>query len=194
MKISREMLKHIIFIIVFCVIIGIEFAYRDPLYNASFDIIENIQKNRSTAFGDWFFYYLALIGAGPLYFGILLIIMNWGSRSRTFYIMMLLCSCLFIMNITKLLYHQPRPYVLDPNITPKLCSTEFGNPSGHTLFVGAFFACIFLDTYHANYEREEHSMISYLLGLAGTLTIMAIMAYDRVYNGVHAINQVIFGL
>lgn len=86
-----------------------------------------------------------MIGGGALYFGVFIIIFNFGSRSRAFYHMFFLISCLSFMNLTKMAYSEPRPYFVDPDIIPHGCSAEFGNPSGHSLFAAAFFLFIFLD-------------------------------------------------
>ena len=37
------------------------------------------------------------------------------------------------MNITKLGYHEPRPFWASADVFPFVCSAQFGNPSGHSL-------------------------------------------------------------
>lgn len=108
-----------------------------------------------TTFGKVVFVFLSWIGAGPLYFVVFLIIFNWGGRPRAFYYLTLLVGSLFLMNLTKVAYHNPRPYMTDEKVIPIGCSHEYGNPSGHALFAASFFLFMFLDIFHAeNKERK----------------------------------------
>ena len=184
---------HLVYGVILLVIIGLEFLYRQPLYTLSLPAIVKIQAN-SIAIGRSFFLILAQLGAGTLYFVAFLIVFNWGSRSRAFYYLILLSSCLFTMNITKLAYHEPRPYMVDDAIVPIGCSHEYGNPSGHSLFVAGFFVFMFLDIIHGEHKNKPVTPLVYCLSLVGTIIIVLLMAYDRLYNGVHSINQIIYGL
>lgn len=53
------------------------------------------------------------------------------------------------MNLTKMAYHEPRPYFVDVDIQVYGCSAEYGNPSGHSLFAAAFAFFLFLDIFEA---------------------------------------------
>jgi hypothetical protein len=53
------------------------------------------------------------------------------------------------MNITKMAYHEPRPFMTTDKINVFGCSAEYGNPSGHSLFAAAMDTFVFLDVFHA---------------------------------------------
>jgi len=91
---------------------------------------------------------LSLIGDGALYFILFLLVFNWEGRARAFYYLLFISSTLSLQNITKVGYHDPRPYMTDERIQPIMCSQEYGNPSGHSLFASAYAFLIFLDFYH----------------------------------------------
>lgn len=40
---------------------------------------------------------------------------------------------LFLHNLLKLVYRDPRPYMISNLISSSTCSTEYGNPSGHSM-------------------------------------------------------------
>lgn len=49
---------------------------------------------------------------------------------------LLFCICdftLFFHNFLKLVYRDPRPYMINNEISSETCSTEYGNPSGHSM-------------------------------------------------------------
>lgn len=61
--------------------------------------------------------------------------------------------CLFTMNITKIAYHDPRPYMTDPTLEAwGSCSEEYGNVSGHSLFAAGAFTFAFLEFAHGKYH------------------------------------------
>jgi len=75
-------------------------------------------------------------------------------RPRAFYYAMFLTVTLFVMNITKMAYHEPRPFMFSALITPYGCSSEYGNPSGHSIFAASFNFFLYLDVFHSG-EREK---------------------------------------
>lgn len=136
---------HLIFTVIFIILIAIEFAFRKPLFDASLTIIKNLQNAKTDA-GVLIFDYISRLGAGVLYFGIFALVFNWYSRAVSFYHLLFLISCLFLMNETKMIYHEPRPYFVDDEIDSlDKCSAEYGNPSGHSLFASAFFSFLYFE-------------------------------------------------
>lgn len=61
---------------------------------------------------------------------------------------------MYVMNITKMAYHEARPFMIDSYLTPYGCSAEYGNPSGHSLFASAFNFFMFLDYFHGEYKNK----------------------------------------
>ena len=77
----------------------------------------------------------------------------------------------------------------DTRITPwGSCSTEFGNPSGHSLYAAGFFTFVFLDNFYDDDYNRNHSKWAYKLSLLGTLTIISLIGFARLYVGLHSIN------
>lgn len=139
---------------------------------------------------------MGFVGAGPLYFLIFLILFNWSSRARSFYYFAYICTCLFIMNITKIGYHDSRPYMSDDYIIPYGCSNEYGNPSGHSLFSAGFIIFCFLDVYHGKERHGEVGMQKnwkYAVAVIFTILLPLTICFARLYVGVHSIDQIMYG-
>lgn len=63
-----------------------------------------------------------------------------------------------ITNLMKLLYADPRPFWSSDNIKAFHCSSQYGNPSGHTLFCVALPLLIVLDLNDA-YQTDKNNRI-----------------------------------
>jgi len=100
----------------------------------------------------------------------------------------------YIMSILKLLYSDPRPYMSSPDIKLYECSVENGNPSGHS-FLSAYFFLLFLwllDKNVFNFLKEKnYKKLIFLLFLFFWIFLVA---FSRVFLGVHSLNQVLLGI
>ena len=96
--------KHLGFMVALAIIIGIEFAYRDPLFNRSITLQEELQAH-ITHSGINVFTGLSNWGAGPAYFAFFVWVYLQESRARAFYYVLFLTFTMFVMNITKMAYH-----------------------------------------------------------------------------------------
>jgi uncharacterized membrane protein SirB2 len=105
--------KQGIFGILWVAVIVAELFYRQPLFNYSMDLQRALITN---AAGQFILEGISLITNGALYYAAFMIMFNWRSRARAFYYLFFLTSCGFIMNITKMAYHEPRPFMIDPKI------------------------------------------------------------------------------
>lgn len=65
--ITSEKVKHLLFFALLAIIIGVEFAYRKPLFKRSIELQIDIQAH-ITSSGKIFFKGLSLWGDGPVYF------------------------------------------------------------------------------------------------------------------------------
>jgi membrane-associated phospholipid phosphatase len=101
------------------------------------------------------------------------------------------------MNITKMAYHEPRPFMVTDKITVYGCSGEYGNPSGHSLFAAAFNIFFFLDLFHSNCDQPDFSTLKAKLIYAGALflaiSLTFLIGFARFYVGVHTLNQIVYG-
>ncbi len=182
---------HILFLVALGLIFWFETLYKQPLYDYSHEFIISLQESR-TPFFDFLFTWLASLGDGIVYALIFLHVLNKDGKTRGFYYLLFFIVCLAFQNITKMAYHDPRPYMTDDRIIPMKCSHEYGNPSGHSLFAAAFATFIFIDYYHSE-VKKEYSTLSYSLGLFSTVSFILLMGFDRLYTSVHSIDQVLLG-
>ena len=95
------------------------------------------------------------------------------------------------MNITKMAYHEPRPFMVSAVIQVYGCSAEYGSPSGHSLFVAAFTFFFFLDI--CNSGKYQYSRTLYYLILATACSLTLLIGFARFYVGVHTLNQIVYG-
>ena len=77
--------------------------------------------------------------------------------------------------------------VVDSEIKVVGFSSEFGDPSGHTMSCAQVLTTLFLDL-NANFKgRKSYFFISSMS------VILSFVGYSRMFNGVHSIDQVIYG-
>ena len=99
------------------------------------------------------------------------------------------------VSLFKLLYHEPRPYMIEPNIKPISCSKAFGNPSGHSSASQIFTICLFLDFFHGVEKVITfHSKKVYNFCLFLCIFWAVSIPYSRFILGVHSLDQIVFGV
>jgi len=135
---------------------------------------------------------LSIYGNGPPYFLGFAIMFNWYSRGRAFYYICFLSAVAYLMNITKMAYHEPRPFMWTTKVKVFGCTAEYGNPSGHALFAAGGHFFIFLDICHGR-KSPKFSKPVYAILLFLTVSLSALVGYARFYVGVHTINQIVYG-
>lgn len=111
-----------------------------------------------------------------------------GKPSRALYYMtMMTVNCYFTV-IMKLILHRPRPFmVVDSEIKVNGFSSEFGDPSGHTMSCAQVLTTVFLD-HNANFKGRNSYLFIVFISI-----ILVIVGYSRMFNGVHSLDQVIYG-
>mmetsp|Transcript_23036 Transcript_23036/g.30626 ORF Transcript_23036/g.30626 Transcript_23036/m.30626 type:complete len:216 (+) Transcript_23036:217-864(+) len=120
-------------------------------------------------------------------------------RPRAFYYIVLLTAFLFVMNVGKLFYHQARPYWLSPNVHAYSCSTQYGNPSGHSLFGMGATLTIWLDlnqtVLSGGISASSIWAKCYIRAVlfASAVTFGLLVGYSRIILGAHAWNQLALG-
>jgi len=105
---------------------------------------------------------------------------------------------MFVMNLTKMAYHEPRPYMTTDKIKVFGCSAEYGNPSGHSIFAAAMDTFVFLDVFYAQENsgqtRKAIEKLSYAFWLFISVSLTFLIGFARFYVGVHTLNQIVYGL
>jgi membrane-associated phospholipid phosphatase len=97
-----------------------------------------------------------------------------------------------VKSYLKLAYHNPRPFMIEPNITPLKCSSSFGNPSGHSTGSALFAIVVFLDVFHGKNNKYHKSTIYYVSLILAAYWAVSI-PYTRLVIGVHSLDQVLYG-
>jgi membrane-associated phospholipid phosphatase len=122
------------------------------------------------------------------------LVWNLKQRPRAVYYALFLSGVFLMSNGLKTTFHQPRPFWTSTGITPYGCSTQFGNPSGHSLTSMAAALAVWLDF---NYccEKKKISEDSFLQSqwvrralLLLALTFAWTVAYSRIVLGMHSYN------
>ncbi|TNV78051.1 hypothetical protein FGO68_gene11152 [Halteria grandinella] len=167
-----------------------ELFYRAPLYSYTHSFILTLQGPEpiQTRLLTKALHLLSILGEGAIYFAVFLLIYNWYSRGRAFYYLLFVSTLLTIQNVGKIGYHEPRPYMVFSDIQTVGCSYEYGQPSGHSLFSAGFAVFIFLDFFGG-----AKVSIAYVCGLIGSCAFFLCMGFARIYQGVHSIDQVLYG-
>lgn len=101
-------------------------------------------------------------------------------------------NCLF-----KLMYSDPRPYLLNENITPLVCSKEFGNPSGHSSASAMISIVLILDIFHGSPLKSDSkgqpiiqykNYIIYIISLIIAIYWAVSIPFSRYLLGVHSLD------
>ena len=191
---NKAQLIKIIFISVFTIVtIGVEFAYRRPLFDHSVKIAKSVQAKFD--FSIKFFDIYTWIGVIDYYCYIPLVFLFCPiSYSYTFFIACILST--HFCNYTKMIYGEGRPYLKKEAFIGKTsvilktgAERGYGNPSGHSfqctiIFLG--LSQMLIDYFKLN---KVKSLILYII----SAIIIVLVNFSRVLLGVHSVNQVIFG-
>ena len=123
-----------------------------------------------------------------------------GSRQRVkFLYYLLLCSVVvYIMNISKMLYKHDRPMWNNPDVASQAitkCSSNYGNPSGHSMQASAFAFTILCDLldHVVQFESNRKQIALTILYTFLAFLYSMLMAFSRVVIAIHSWNQIIYG-
>jgi membrane-associated phospholipid phosphatase len=126
-------------------------------------------------------------------------------RVRALYYVLVLGAINAINAWMKIVYQEPRPFWIPTSeyesfgaTVPEQgkviaigCSTEYGNPSAHSMVGATIFLMFYLDLEDIPYKgRFSLRRLSVFIAFS---IISLTVAYSRVLCGVHSIDQVIFG-
>jgi undecaprenyl-diphosphatase len=180
----------IAFLIFFCsASVGLEFLYRDKLFDSSLQWIEEWQQNWGSIEG--FFDVVTQLGTLPAFLPIYIILYLWFPITKSYSFILNFTYSSFIMNLLKMLYSNPRPYWVKPSLMLS-CSPGFGNPSGHAFdSIAVYLSLWHMITDHSFFIK--YWPFKYILLLLKLGLVIAIVL-SRVYLGVHSVNQIIYGL
>lgn len=212
-----ERISLLYYILAFLVIGLADLLYNQPLYDLTLKYVPLWQAQyQDTDFTIEALRAITYLGegyAGALIFGLAF---AFSTKDKAFYI--LLCHTVgsTINKNLKILYRNPRPYMVDSALHAFECSKSFGNPSGHSTLSACIYITVFLLVFHerdivnhgprnlgepllgGSYQRKPQvnkylQWAKYVLGLMLTATIILSVGFSRVGLGVHSMNQVLYG-
>ena len=164
---------------IMCLII--ELAATEAIQSSSDDYIHWLQTNNKSAAENFF----KVISSGAEYFamGIGFIIYIPNQHKLGLLCIFITFFSTWLGDVLKMLIAHSRPFWEYSEIKGMMCATDFGAPSGHALTVGSVIILLYF------YFFNKAKVITTLA--AGLL--LALIALDRNYLGVHYYFQVILG-
>ena len=133
----------------FLLIMLTERVYDKPLYESSFDNIENINKKMPDFAAQTFNLFSESGGGKSIALYTIMLTIWLKERKKMVYFTLLITTIILIMNTLKMLYKENRPqwerFLTTQNELE--CSMEFGNPSGHSMIAGALASAILFDLF-----------------------------------------------
>jgi membrane-associated phospholipid phosphatase len=193
---AQLFLQHGLSFLGLLVIFAIEPFYRQPLLDVSQTMMRSIQGSE-TEFGRVFFTWVSTIGLGIPYVANLFFHLLCDSlRGQSFYHLLFLCTCIFMMSVTKMAYAEPRMFWWVKDITPDECTAEYGNPSGHTELAIAYPMLWYLDIFETrkkNEQLEGKMTPGQIIAFIAVFLYSFLVGFARLYVRVHSWNQIVFG-
>lgn len=107
---------------------------------------------------------------------------------------------LSVVPIVKIIYADPRPYLLEPRIQQFKCALCFANPSGHAFASSLAVVAPFLDLFHGTptssktllWTRGRCNFLYWPLFIFSLYWVIT-LPYSRYIGGMHTLNQLLFG-
>ena len=181
---------NIIILLSLIVLIMLEFIYKRPLFNYSLTYEQNLQNSLPKS-GIEFYKLISLFGGGVLIGFGLFFVLCYYSLVKTILLCIGLIFVVYLHDIMKLLYGDPRPFWINSILFKGKCETSYGNPNGHCMTAFYFFLSLsyyicMLDKFKQNNTLK---IIAYLVGIL----VAALTAFSRLALGVHSLDQVLYG-
>lgn len=186
-------IKLIAFIAYLVVMIGVENVYRTPLFDYSVRLEEKLFKSTDGSYIKIYFKITSYFGSQTLLIPIIVILCFFVNIQKMFCLFASLFFPLFIDNIMKIIYCNPRPFWIKPKMMHS-CDMGFGNPSGHSFVSGCMYFSIWSVFTDFDYFKKTKFgvFMKYLLFYFFFLFVLSIML-SRIFLSVHSLNQVLYG-
>ena len=189
---KKEKIKITISIIYYILVIGIEFSYRDKLFEKSLKIEENIQENydKNSLFVK-FWKLISEFGTAKITMFTWFIIFITYPINYSFQYLQSIIYTNYITNLFKMFYRNHRPYWHSDKIIFS-CNSGYGNPSGHSMTS----TCVYLSLSHIltdfNVFKKKYFFLKIIIFSLFSILIIMIIS-SRIILGAHSLNQVIYG-
>ena len=150
----------LIHIVVISYIIADSF-FRDSAFESSNNFAVSLQKSLNSKFFEIFFIVFCDI-LYPIVTAVILMtfyaLTVQKIKTLAFFLYFFLIT--YVCSILKLIYHNPRPYWVSPNVEALECYSEYGNPSGHSMMSIIFFGMIWHEYVWVWVEKGQVGVLS----------------------------------
>jgi len=149
-----------------------------------------MRNKYATPQGDKFFKIVSEFGDKYVMTACVILSYMFMDLTKSFTISLNAYSALALLSILKSINHEARPFHLH-DITPTKCPLEYGNPSGHSLLSSSLYLTFWnMACRSFNWKRGTFMhAFTFVLTIAGILLV----AFSRIYHGVHTFNQIMNG-
>ncbi|KAL4494585.1 hypothetical protein ABPG72_004487 [Tetrahymena utriculariae] len=192
-KKSNILLGLSILLIVLSTILNI--LFQNTIFNTSLDVQQSIQKNMKSEFLKFFMNIISNFVNPTIVVGLLILIFAFSRKKFEILNFLLYFAFVsYVCSIMKTLFASPRPYWVGNKVNQWewVCYQEYGNPSGHSL-LGPIFYEFILRNYILRKINKENKLAR-VAATVGIITLVALILFCRLYLGMHALNQVFYGL
>ena len=186
----QNFLFNIIILLCLLILIILEIIYKDSLFKYSLTYEQNLQNSLSQKSLE-FFKLMSLLGGGILIGLGLFFILCYYTLIKTILLCIGLILMVYLHDLMKLIYNDPRPFWLNTILFQGKCETSYGNPSGHSLISFYFFLSFGYYLSKINYIKSNKIYKSIIYFTAFILATL--IAFSRLALGVHSLDQVLYG-
>ncbi len=98
----------------------------------SLDWIESLQEDQTSSGRTIFKWVTDILGPTPIFVIVGVFFFNYGSIIDAYFVIIGFSFSGYLMGVTKVIYHDPRPFMSRDAIESPTCTRGYGNPSGHS--------------------------------------------------------------
>lgn len=182
-------IKIICLIIYLGVVIGMEFYYRQKLFDYSLTFIKEIQEKSSSELLS-FFKFITEFGTQGVLIPLIVIAYIFLPLNKAYLFLNIVIYSVVIDCIMKICYGNPRPFWIDPSLK-NACDGGFGNPSGHAFSSSASYFAI--NHFVIQNKFFEKNIFLKILSTIFFVALIIAILLSRLFLGVHSVNQILYG-
>ena len=187
---NQNKIPNIVLLFGLLILIISEIIFKDSLFKYSLIYEKHLQNSLSK--GSLKLFEIISITGDGVFIGIILcFIFCYFTLIKTILICTGLIFIVYLHDLMKLIYSDPRPFWVDSLLLKGKCETSYGNPSGHSLISFYFYLsfCYYLCQIHKIKNNIYLRVCIYIIALL----ISSLTAFSRLTLGVHSLDQVLFG-
>lgn len=195
------MIGNLIGMVYLGIIVGTNFAYKEPLFEESLEIMRSMQTDDESIINLY-----AWMGYGAnvevIYFFAFIFVGIMPYAEGLFVLFELFFASL-VSGWMKQLHHDPRPFWVE-TYDAHGCIFSYANPSGHNIYYYSQHTTMFYLLFYAkmrgrysldwNYNRKNPIYIACYVGILVLFLIICLPGFvGRVFEGAHSLDQMIYG-